>query len=239
MPKEGKNPRGEDAHFVNKPLNAFGVADGVGGWSKRGVDAGEFARQLMSSCEAELEAAACCSTTWTSLPEGVLEKALARTTARGTSTACIAVVDGQLLRAVNLGDSGFLVVRGAKVVYHSAPQKGSLNRPYQVGGVDRGDPPESASRIAVPIEPGDIIVAGTDGLFDNLFDAEILGVLAGAKADGHGTPEEMARAVAWAAVEAYVVGEETPFSVACRGAKVSCNGGGKLDDVTVVVASVW
>ncbi|MQM14202.1 hypothetical protein Taro_047130 [Colocasia esculenta] len=235
--KEGVHPRGEDAHFLNRALNAFGVADGVGGWTAHGIDAGMFSRQLMSLCEVELVEASCRRTSL--LLEGLLERALARTTARGTSTACIAVVDGQLLRAVNIGDSGFLVVRGDKVVYRSATQQSHFNRPYQVGRVDKGDPPASASRTVVRIAPGDIIVAGTDGLFDNLFHEEIVEVLAEAKADGHGAPEDMARALAWAAVEAYLAGEETPFSVACRKAKLSWNGSGKPDDVTVVVARVW
>ena len=39
IPKENKNkPKGEDAHFINKDCQTIGVADGVGGWAKRGID---------------------------------------------------------------------------------------------------------------------------------------------------------------------------------------------------------
>ncbi|GLE06903.1 hypothetical protein PINS_up016572 [Pythium insidiosum] len=37
---------GEDAWFVCS--NTVGVADGVGGWARKGVDSGEYSRTLMS-----------------------------------------------------------------------------------------------------------------------------------------------------------------------------------------------
>ncbi|KAL0585088.1 hypothetical protein ABG067_005225 [Albugo candida] len=36
---------GEDAHFLSNTV--VGVADGVGGWARKGIDAGEYARSLM------------------------------------------------------------------------------------------------------------------------------------------------------------------------------------------------
>ena len=63
----------------------IGVADGVGGWAKLGVDPGEYARQLMiNSFKAILME-----------PEGkinlkrVLNQAFLDTNAKGSSTACI------------------------------------------------------------------------------------------------------------------------------------------------------
>ena len=44
---------GEDAHFFCS--NAVGVADGVGGWAQYGVDAGEYARQLMTAGKEAVE----------------------------------------------------------------------------------------------------------------------------------------------------------------------------------------
>ncbi|MQL83006.1 hypothetical protein Taro_015489 [Colocasia esculenta] len=83
-------------------------------------------------------------------------------TVKGTSTACIAVIDGQLLCAINIGDRGFLLVRGDKWtrVTHQHALAGSSS----------------------------IIVASTDGLFDSLFDEEILDLLVEAKVDGHEVP---------------------------------------------------
>ncbi len=42
----------EGSHTVNKQV---GVADGVGGWARHGIDAGEYARQLMSNAWDALE----------------------------------------------------------------------------------------------------------------------------------------------------------------------------------------
>ena len=45
------NPQsqGDDAHFIFAEKNTIGVADGVGGWARYGIDAGKYARQQMSN----------------------------------------------------------------------------------------------------------------------------------------------------------------------------------------------
>ncbi|CAL2228079.1 unnamed protein product [Prunus armeniaca] len=45
--KPGK-PLGEDAHFICHDAQTIGVADGVGSWARKGVNAGEYARGLMN-----------------------------------------------------------------------------------------------------------------------------------------------------------------------------------------------
>ena len=45
---------GEDAYFISGFL-AVGVADGVGGWATRGIDAGIYARQLMMNAQKYIE----------------------------------------------------------------------------------------------------------------------------------------------------------------------------------------
>ncbi|KAK4271772.1 hypothetical protein QN277_020414 [Acacia crassicarpa] len=44
-----QNPLGEDSYFICSELNTVGVADGVGGWSEKGIDAGHYARELMQN----------------------------------------------------------------------------------------------------------------------------------------------------------------------------------------------
>jgi len=46
---------GEDAHFGHAEAGVVGVADGVGGYRDRGVDAGAFARALMANALATAE----------------------------------------------------------------------------------------------------------------------------------------------------------------------------------------
>ena len=76
---------GEDAYFICPDKQVIGVADGVGAWADMGVDAGEYARRLMSeSLIAALEEPIGCVDT-----ARVLKKAHSKTTCRGSSTACI------------------------------------------------------------------------------------------------------------------------------------------------------
>lgn len=52
----------------------------------------------------------------------------------GSSTACIVMLDRQShrLHTANLGDSGFLVVRGGEVVHRSDEQQHYFNTPFQL-----------------------------------------------------------------------------------------------------------
>lgn len=51
----------------------------------------------------------------------------------GSCTACVLVLNDAQLTATNLGDSGYLILRGPKVVYKSAQQQHDFNFPYQMG----------------------------------------------------------------------------------------------------------
>ena len=54
-------------------------------------------------------------------------------------------IEGTSLKAANVGDSGFMVMRKDKVVMRSPAQQHQFNFPYQIGGPDCGsDPPQSA-----------------------------------------------------------------------------------------------
>ncbi|PPD90514.1 hypothetical protein GOBAR_DD12572 [Gossypium barbadense] len=91
--------------------------------------------------------------------------------------------------------------------------------------------------FAVPIAPGDVIIAGTDGLFDNLYNNEITAVVVHALRAGFG-PEVTAQKIAALARErAQAKDRQTPFSTAAQDAGFRYYGG-KLDDITVVVSYV-
>lgn len=82
----------------------------------------------------------------------ILEEAYTKTTARGSCTACIAVLlppsssspdagasaGSARLRVCNLGDSGALVLRAGKVVFHSPQQQHGFNFPFQVRACTHG-----------------------------------------------------------------------------------------------------
>ena len=83
---------GEDAHFICVDEQAIGVADGVGGWAALGVDAGQYARELMSHSVTAIQEEPKGSID----PARVLEKAYTSTKAKGSSTACIIALTKQV-----------------------------------------------------------------------------------------------------------------------------------------------
>ena len=56
-------------------------------------------------------------------------------------------------------------------IYRSQEQTHGFNFPYQIG--TGGDDPEKAETQVHSIDHNDILVVGTDGLFDNLYDEQI------------------------------------------------------------------
>ena len=59
-------------------------------------------------------------------------------------------------------------------MFKSPQQQHDFNFPFQLSsGEGMSDPPEASSTFSVPVVENDIIVTGTDGLFDNIFTDEI------------------------------------------------------------------
>ncbi|KAK6774192.1 hypothetical protein RDI58_029431 [Solanum bulbocastanum] len=224
---------GEDAHFICDPAQAIGVADGVGGWADLGIDAGEYARELMSNCMSVIQEEPKDSADLIR----VLEKAYRRTKAKGSSTACIVALTDEGLYAVNLGDSGFMLVRHGSAIFKSPVQQHGFNFPYQLEGSSAGDSPSLAQVFKITVAPGDVVVAGTDGLFDNLYDADITEVVVHAVEAGLGPQMTAQKIAALAQQRAMDTTKPSPFSDAAKEAGFEYHGG-KLDDITVVVSYV-
>lgn len=73
----------------------------------------------------------------------------------------------------NIGDSGFIVVREGQIVHRSEEQQHYFNTPFQLSLPPPGqnvlsDSPESADTLSFPVQNGDVILAATDGVFDNV-----------------------------------------------------------------------
>lgn len=88
-----------------------------------------------------------------------------------------------------------------------------------------------------PVAPGDAIVAGTDGLFDNLYNNEITAVVVHAIRAGFGPQVTAQKIAALARQRAQDKDRQTPFSTAAQDAGFRYYGG-KLDDITVVVSYI-
>ncbi|KAJ6656591.1 hypothetical protein lerEdw1_003478 [Lerista edwardsae] len=128
---------GDDACFVarHRSADVLGVADGVGGWRDYGVDPSMFSGTLMRTCERLVKEGRFVPTN----PVGILTTSYCellqnKVPLLGSSTACIVVLDrtSHRLHTANLGDSGFLVVRGGEVVHRSDEQQHYFNTPFQL-----------------------------------------------------------------------------------------------------------
>ncbi|KAN0016229.1 hypothetical protein ACTFIU_006192 [Dictyostelium citrinum] len=220
---------GEDAYFISLDQNVIGVADGVGGWGDVGIDPSEYSNTLMKGSKIAAD-----SQKVERDPLIIMEQGYQYAQdVKGSSTCCIVVLSAtNNLLSANLGDSGFLVIRNNEVIFRTREQQHAFNMPFQLGtqSIDR---PIHSITASFPVEKGDLIIMGTDGVFDNLFDDEILEI--GEKYDD---PQIIARQVAKRAFE---VGCSTtiytPFAKNA-GHNGYIYNGGKLDDITVVVGLV-
>ncbi|XP_059444404.1 probable protein phosphatase 2C 55 [Corylus avellana] len=236
LPKDNPlKPIGEDAYFICVEKHAIGVADGVGGWAQKGVDAGEYARELMNNAFIAIHQ----QTDGVADPKRVLNEAFLNTDAEGSSTACIAMLKDNILHYINVGDSGFMIFRANKLAYQSPIQQRYFNCPFQLGNGEKSDRPSSAAEETVPVVPGDIIVLGTDGLLDNVYAAEIEDFLKQETLEGSEDPWHLAYAIA-VNLALYNSQDKFSYSPFARAAELANKKhvGGKIDDITVVVARI-
>ncbi|KXS12961.1 hypothetical protein M427DRAFT_100912, partial [Gonapodya prolifera JEL478] len=185
---------GEDSYYVYEGNGcwALGVADGVGGWTSLGVDPSLFAWDLMNCCQ-EVSSSMDQATSAID-PERVLAEGYRRVVDEGrveagSSTACIVAVDKAqgIMRTTNLGDSGAIVVPPIlpfHIPFRTTDLQHYFNAPYQLSVLPpamRNDPTNIVDSPADAIteefegglREGDVIVVGTDGVWDNLWEEEV------------------------------------------------------------------
>lgn len=225
---------GEDASFIAP--QAFGIFDGVGAWSEMGINAGIYAKALAAHVKKYvLKNGPCC------IQEG-LHSAAAHVTAEGSSTACVASLRRNALKGVNVGDSGLVVIRDRQIVFRTISRSHGFNYPYQLAYKD-ADRVEDGLQFEFDMRAGDIIIAATDGLWDNVSYRKILCFLLDnvptckKKRDLHTAQRVSLQLALYAKSKAKKTKGNTPFARAAKQAGVS-HTGGKMDDTTVVISFV-
>ncbi|KAK1661886.1 hypothetical protein QYE76_050045 [Lolium multiflorum] len=232
---------GEDAFFVGDDGGGvFAIADGVSGWAEKNVNPALFSRELMANSSTFLK-----DEEVSHDPQILLMKAHAATSSTGSATAIIAMLEKTgTLKIASVGDCGLKVIRKGQVMFSTCPQEHYFDCPYQLSSEAIGQTYKDALVCTVHLMEGDIIVSGSDGFFDNIFDQEILAVIS----ESPGI-DESAKALAELARKHSVdVRFDSPYSMEARsrgfdvpwwkkllGAKLT---GGKMDDITVIVAQV-
>ena len=237
---------GEDAYFVSMENQAFGIADGVGGWAAEGIDPSEYPRKLIEACK---HFAAKFSD-----PMVVLQQGYAEAHAPGSCTIALACLQDHVLRVASLGDCETMVLRDGHVLFQSQVQEHKFNQPFQLASPRFlvGDVPGDAAVYRIAVQPGDVIIMGSDGLWDNVWSHEIENLLRELGLDSRvenpqGVLERAAKELMELASSHSRDNEySSPFAIEkherlvhplLRGV-IARPSGGKLDDITVVIAYV-
>lgn len=259
----GLNCCGEDAFIIaeNDFQIVLAVADGVGSWRSKGVDPSAFSRGLMKQLERivigerEIDSEKGYVDSSTNQPSGptasmILLKSSFWRLIRGyfkgmskpfgSSTVCIVSLDKSngKLDTCNLGDSGFVIIRGNRIVARSMAQQHRFNAPFQLMLTPDGDVNDCSHMSAshtFSLQSDDLVIVASDGLWDNLFENDILSIVMNEKPI---KPTEIAtRLVGQARKFAEREDYDSPFSVESRRHGKN-HQGGKLDDITVIVGVV-
>ena len=131
---------GEDAWVAQSDLIV--VADGVGGWANQGIDSGLFSKQLVKDIKSLFDL----NPAWEL--KQILADAVLANKNTGSSTCVLVKFDTSkpdTLKATNLGDSGYLLVRPQgdgtfETIFRTKEQQFSFNFPYQCGTGAEGAP---------------------------------------------------------------------------------------------------
>eukprot|EP00892_Ulva_mutabilis_P006407 jgi/Ulvmu1/4138/UM019_0117.1 len=257
---------GEDAYFISANQAVLGVADGVGGWQYSGIDPGDYSRTLMRvACEftddpdkfGDIKR----KEDWPEALRKALAAAHQKTRMPGSSTACLVGLhpSESVISSINLGDSGYVLIRNGTTIFRSPSLVHYFDCPYQLGAypehVDQTDYPTDAEAHTMYVMEGDTIVLASDGLWDNCTLDEIAQLvpdsddavsdaaeIIAATAREHADDPEYDSPYVQAAREA---GNDLDWfqkvmSMQVKDGKLTLGAltGGKLDDITVVVARV-
>jgi protein phosphatase PTC7 len=162
-----------------------------------GVDPADFSHAF---CDYMAAAAYETDITTPSAARGIMQKgydAVCRDPSirAGGSTAIVGVLDAHKgnIEVANLGDSGFVHLRPNRVHAHSPAQTHAFNTPFQLsvipqsmirrmaafGGAQLSDLPKDADVTRHDLSHGDVLVFASDGLWDNLFDQDVLRIVSG------------------------------------------------------------
>ncbi|WP_243018756.1 MULTISPECIES: PP2C family protein-serine/threonine phosphatase [Candidatus Cardinium] len=200
----------------------LGVADGVGGWWRRGIDPGVYSSRLIEHI------ALSNGTT----PLEMICDGYNKTDKVASSTICVATIDKRSLRWANLGDSGLRVIRKNKFVVKTEEQQYTFNHPYQLGR-HSSNRPNDCDYGEYLLAKGDIVIMATDGLFDNLDDAELISLI---------NVDETAKAIAQrlfnqALNNSLNETKTSPFGIRAKAWGIT-HQGGKKDDIAAVVVVI-
>lgn len=241
----------EDAFFCTDQI--IGVADGIGSLRKEfGISSMDFAQELMSKCE-EYSSMQIKQGRNLNCKE-IIGKAYESLECGGSCTFLLAGIVGRQLNILNLGDCGMILLRfqdGLKIVMRTTAKFHRFNTPYQIsrrfserqmkGGIGKNigksDTVGDADEFLVSALPGDFIVAGSDGLWDNAYPEEIIKIIEQNK----NCPVSKIAALVGKIAKIRSIGAKQAQFLTSPNSSTSrqlLTTGGKTDDITVIIARI-
>lgn len=226
---------GEDYYFISKNKTTIGVADGVGGWADvPGASSTKYSHDLMNFCNE--------SSNITN-PLMILETAYDQLdfSVQGSTTALVAqICDDTKLHICNVGDSALGIFRNGKLIFQTKDTLHGFNFPFQLGSSKR-DKPSDGTYDIIPIQTNDLIITGTDGLWDNVWTLDIEKHINDLLKNNGGKLQLMEKLANVLAKEANHNGQDKEFNSPFANDALKYGYryiGGKLDDVTVIASFV-
>jgi serine/threonine protein phosphatase PrpC len=250
---------GDDAVIVNGQ-HFLGVNDGVGAWAaKNRGHAALWSRLIAHFWAIEAEKAMIDADAGAEAlhPVDYLQSAFEQTkilTTKpneicGTTTACSALLHYRsetepIIYATNLGDCAVLVIRpkDQQIIYKTKEQWHWFDCPRQLGTNSPDTPKDNAVVDTVDIQEGDVVLAVSDGVSDNLWENEVCqNVCDSVRSWEEGAPgsEDGMVYVARELMNAARVIAQDPFAESPFMERAVEEGlpmeGGKMDDISVVM----
>lgn len=226
----------------------------------QGIDSGLFAGEFLDLCKNIIQDLCTESSTATSTPQSssdespklnlslkeIAKIALKQTRNKGSSTLLLGFLSENRLRVCNLGDCCLIVIRfydGVPEIYlRTHVQQHDFNTPYQIcNDLDISnsntikDSPEVAEEYEVNVEDGDVIIAGSDGLWDNLYVDDVLDIVKRNRTN----MKKLASSISEAAYSKSMGYRMTPFEeMVTQYYGPGQWKGGKPDDIAVIAALI-
>jgi serine/threonine protein phosphatase PrpC len=233
-----------DGFCQSNGSRVLGVADGVGD--------GHFARHLMRQVDdvcmkpnyRAADAKLLLSTAHSKVKDAMGRRKPQKGAKPGGGAVAVVALnrdEDRTMSVANVGDCGVMVLRGGAVVYRTVDQQRAFNFPVRLSADGGTTVQQAADARDVRIEPADVVVLASDGVWDNVDDDSVAELVADActsAGGGVGSCEAAARAVAERARSMSMRGDVSlPVTRSAEVVNVHWPRG-RPDSVTVVVGRI-
>ncbi|EGR28308.1 hypothetical protein IMG5_178880 [Ichthyophthirius multifiliis] len=240
---EKEHTGGEDAYYANSKLLA--VADGVGGWARQGIDSSLYSKGL---CKHLSQLHNQNKNKYQNNPKQLIIDTFPYVQQiTGSSTLVVITINEEQNKIFSsyIGDSGYFLYRldknkNAQLIFEFQEQQKAFNltllskNQIQLGIHEGGNLPEDSLEFEHDFQEDDILIIGSDGVFDNL-NSEQIGKLVTKYSH---SLKRLANVIAETSFELSLNEEyDSPFAQKARAQGIQFNGG-KSDDITIIVAQI-